>query len=210
MERFIVASKNRGKLKEIQEILRDFPFEVLSMQDVGINEDIEEYGTTFEDNALIKAREVQKKTGGIVMADDSGLEVDYLNGAPGIYTSRFAGEGASDEDINNKLLSLLEGVPFEKRKARFVCAIAVVLPDGEEFTVRGICDGYIGFKPEGKNGFGYDPLFFLPDYNMTTAQMEPKEKHKISHRGKALEMMVKELRKRLNTNLNANIEEKLI
>jgi len=210
MERFIVASKNKGKLKEIQEILRDFPFEVLSMQDVGINEDIEEYGTTFEDNALIKARGVQKKTGGIVMADDSGLEVDYLNGAPGIYSSRFAGEGASDEDRNNKLLSLLEGVPFEKRKARFVCAIAVVLPDGEEFTVRGICDGYIGFKPEGKNGFGYDPLFFLPDYNMTTAQMEPKEKHKISHRGKALEMMVKELRKRLNTNLNTNIEEKLI
>jgi len=201
MERFIVASKNKGKLKEIQEILRDFPFEVLSMQDVGINEDIEEYGTTFEDNALIKARGVQKKTGGIVMADDSGLEVDYLNGAPGIYSSRFAGEGASDEDRNNKLLSLLEGVPFEKRKARFVCAIAVVLPDGEEFTVRGICDGYIGFKPEGRNGFGYDPLFYLPEYNMTTAQMEPEEKHKVSHRGKALKLMVEELEKHLNINV---------
>jgi len=206
MERFIVASKNRGKIKEIQEILKDFPFEAFSMQDVGINTEIDECGTTFEESAMIKAREVHKETGGIVMADDSGLEVDYLNGAPGIHSSRFAGEGASDEDRNNKLLNLLQGVPFEKRKARFVCAIAVVLPDGEEFTVRGICHGYIGFKPEGKNGFGYDPLFFLPEYNMTTAQMEPKEKHKISHRGKALEMMVKELRKRLNT----NVEGKLI
>ncbi|HHW48955.1 MAG TPA: XTP/dITP diphosphatase [Clostridiaceae bacterium] len=198
MYRFIVASKNRGKLKEIQEILKDFPFEVLSMQDVGINIEIDECGVTFEENAMIKAREVHKKTGGIVMADDSGLEVDYLNGAPGIHSSRFAGEGASDEDRNNKLLNLLQGVPFEKRKARFVCAIAVILPDGKEFTVRGVCNGYIGFKPKGKNGFGYDPLFYLPEFNMTTAQMEPEEKHKISHRGKALELMVEELRKRLN------------
>lgn len=198
MKRFIVASKNKGKLKEIQDILKDFPFDVISMQEVGINKEIIENGSTFEENAMIKAREMYKIAGEAVMADDSGLEVDYLNGAPGIYSSRFAGEGASDSDKNNKLLSLLKDVPFEKRKARFVCVIAVILPDGSDFTVKGICDGYIGFEPVGENGFGYDPLFFMTEYNMTTAQMEEKLKNKISHRGKALRLMVDELKKRLN------------
>ena len=137
MKKFVVATKNQGKLKEIQEILAKLPFRVVSMVDEGITEDIEENGTTFEENALIKAREVHKMTGEIVMADDSGLEVDYLDGAPGVYSSRFAGENASDEDRNNKLLELLKDVPYEDRKARFVCAIAVVLPDGDEFTVKG-------------------------------------------------------------------------
>jgi XTP/dITP diphosphohydrolase len=130
------------------------------------------------------------------MADDSGLEVDFLNGAPGIYSARFAGEGATDSDKNTKLLNLLADVPFEKRSARFVCAIAVVLPNGEAFTVRGTCEGFIGYKPEGNNGFGYDPLFYMPEFGMTTAQMEPEYKHKISHRGRALRLMVEELRKR--------------
>ena len=197
MKKFIVATKNKGKLKEIQEILSKFPFKVLSMSDEGIEIDIEEYGTTFEENALIKAREVHNMTGEIVMADDSGLEVDYLNGAPGVYSARFAGEQASDEEKNNKLLELLKDVPYEDRKARFVCAIAVVLSNGEEFIVKGICEGYIGFKPEGKNGFGYDPLFFMPEFNITTAQMEPDKKHEISHRGKALRLMVEELKKRV-------------
>ena len=120
-----------------------------------------------------------------------------LNGAPGIYSSRFAGENASDKDRNDKLLSILEDVPFEKRKARFVCVIAVILSNGEEFTVKGIFEGYIGFEPKGNNGFGYDPLFFVPEYNMTSAQMEPSKKHEISHRGKALKSMVKEIKKRL-------------
>jgi len=195
MKKFIVATRNKGKLQEIKEILSDFPYEVISMEEVGIFKDIEEYGSTFEENALIKANEVYNITGEIVMADDSGLEVDYLNGAPGIYSSRFAGEGATDTDKNNKLLSMLEGVSFEKRAARFVCAIAVVFPGGKYFTVRGTCEGYIGLKPEGSNGFGYDPLFFMPEYGITTAQMESGEKNKISHRGKALRMMVSELKK---------------
>ncbi|MDQ2087055.1 XTP/dITP diphosphatase [Herbivorax sp. ANBcel31] len=197
MKKFIVASKNKGKLKEIQEIMAKFPFDVVSMKDEGITKDIEEYGTTFEENALIKAREVHKMTGEMVMSDDSGLEVDFLDGAPGVYSARFAGEEASDEDRNNKLLELLKDVSYENRKARFVCAIAVVLSSGDEFTVKGICEGYIGFKPEGNNGFGYDPLFFMPEFNMTTAQMKPEEKHKISHRGKALRLMAQELEKRV-------------
>lgn len=196
MRRFIVATKNKGKLAEIKEILHDFSFEVISMEEAGITKDIEENGTTFEENALIKAEEIFRVTGEMVMADDSGLEVDYLNGAPGIYSSRFAGEGATDEDKNKKLLKLLEGVPFEKRSARFVCVIAVIFPDGQRFTVKGTCDGYIGFEPIGNNGFGYDPLFFMPEYNMTTAQMEPEQKNRISHRGKALAKMVEELRLR--------------
>lgn len=198
MKKFIAATKNKGKLKEIEEILSGLPFEVISMEEAGVLDDIEEYGSTFEENALIKAREVYKATNEMVMADDSGLEVDYLDGAPGIYSSRFAGEGASDEDRNNKLLSLLEGVPFEERKARFVCVIAVILPGGEEFTVRGTCEGYIGFEPQGTNGFGYDPLFYVPEYDMTSAQMESSKKHEISHRGKALRMMVEELKERLS------------
>ncbi len=198
MKKFVVATKNKGKLKEIEEILKDMDFEVVSMEEAGVNDDIEEYGSTFEENALIKAMEVHKRTGELVMADDSGLEVDFLNGAPGIYSSRFAGEGASDEDRNNKLLELLKDVPFENRKARFVCAIAVVLPDSTYFTVRGTFEGYIAFEPVGTNGFGYDPLFFLPEYNKTAAQLEASKKHEISHRGKALKLMVGELKKRLD------------
>lgn len=193
MKNFIAATRNKGKLDEIKEILSGFPFKVISMEEAGIFEDIEETGSTFEENALIKAKEVCKLTGGIVMADDSGLEVDFLNGAPGIYSARFAGEGASDKDKNNKLLKLLEGVPMEKRTARFVCAIAVVFPDFTHFTVRGTCEGYIANKPEGSNGFGYDPLFYMKEYKMTTAQMEPGRKHAISHRGKALRLMVEKL-----------------
>ena len=195
MRKLIVATKNSGKLKEIREILGSLPYEVISMEDAGITDDIEETGSTFEENALIKAGEIHKKTGQMVMADDSGLEVDYLNGAPGIYSSRFAGEGATDEDKNNKLLELLKDVPVPNRTARFVCVIAVVFPDGTHFTVRGTCEGYIGHKPEGSNGFGYDPLFYIPRFNMTTAQMSSDKKHEISHRGKALRMMVEELKK---------------
>ncbi|WP_010251708.1 XTP/dITP diphosphatase [Acetivibrio cellulolyticus] len=197
MKKFIVATKNKGKLREIEEILSGMNLEVVSMEQVGIDEDIEEYGSTFEENALIKAREVHKITGELVMADDSGLEVDALSGAPGIYSSRFAGEGASDADRNNKLLELLKDVPFENRKARFVCAIAVILPDGNHFTVRGTFEGFIGIEPVGANGFGYDPLFFLPEYNKTAAQLEAAKKHEISHRGKALNLMLAELRERL-------------
>lgn len=197
MKRFIAATKNKGKIKEIKEILVDFPYDVISMGDAGINIDIDENGSSFEENALIKAREVSRLTGEITMADDSGLVVDYLNGAPGIYSSRFAGVGATDEDNNRKLLKLLTGVPHEKRTARFVCAVAVVFPDGRYFTVRGTCEGYIGEKPEGSNGFGYDPLFYVPEYGMTVAQMDSGLKNEISHRGKALRLMVDKLKEHI-------------
>lgn len=197
MKKLVVATQNKGKLKEIEEILRGMPYEVISMEKAGVFKEIEENGSTFEENSLIKAREVFNITGETVMADDSGLEVDFLDGAPGIYSSRFAGEGASDSDKNNKLLNMLKDVPFEKRTARFVCVIAVVFANGEYFTVKGTCEGYIAYEPEGNNGFGYDPLFYMPEYNMTTAQMESKEKNKISHRGKALKLMVEEFKKRV-------------
>ncbi|MFA6309301.1 MAG: XTP/dITP diphosphatase [Clostridia bacterium] len=201
MRKFVVASKNLGKLNEIKEILKDFRFDVISMGDVGISDDVEEIGSTFEENAVIKAEKISELTGEIVMADDSGLEVEYLNGAPGIFSSRFAGEGATDAERVEKLLSMLSGVPHEKRKARFVCAIAVVFPDGKKLTVTGECKGYINERPIGENGFGYDPIFYVPEYNITTAQMKPEEKHKISHRGNALRLMIAELEKEFGTKL---------
>lgn len=196
MRNLIVATKNKGKYQEMKEILSGMPFNVISMEDASLDIEIEETGQTFEENALIKAREVSRLTNEIVIADDSGLEIEYLDGAPGIYSSRFAGKGASDEDRNRKLLKLLEEVPFEKRKARFVCVIAVVYPEGDYFTVKGICEGYIGFEPKGNNGFGYDPLFYIPEYGKTMAEMDPEDKHKISHRGKALRLMLEEFKKR--------------
>ncbi|HHW31676.1 MAG TPA: XTP/dITP diphosphatase [Clostridiaceae bacterium] len=194
MEKFIVASKNKGKLIEIQKLLEGLPYKVISMEEAGFSGDIEETGKTFEENAFIKARAVFNVTGGMVMADDSGLEVDYLNGLPGIYSSRYAGEGASDQDRNEKLLRELRDVPFEKRTARFVCAIALILPDGKHISINGSCEGYIGFEPVGDNGFGYDPLFFIPEYNATMAQLSLHEKNKISHRGKALRLLVDKLK----------------
>lgn len=194
MKRFVVATGNKGKLKEIKEILAQFPLEVVSMAEAGINDEIEETGKTFEENALIKARYIAGITNEMVMADDSGLEVDYLNGEPGIYSQRFAGPGASDADKNNKLLGLLEGIPFEKRTARFVCAVAVVFPGGKSFTVRGTCEGYIGDAPAGDKGFGYDPIFYVPAYNKTIAEMDAEVKNSISHRGNALRKMVQELK----------------
>lgn len=203
MIKFVVASKNKGKINEIKEILKDFPFEVVSMEDVGICDDVEETGRTFEENSMIKAAEISKLSGEIVMADDSGLEVDYLDGAPGIYSSRFAGDNATDEQRTEKLLRMLEGVPFEKRHARFVCAISVVFPSGRKFTVTGYREGYIAEKQAGSNGFGYDPIFFVPEFNKTTAQMEPEQKHKISHRGNALRAMRAELKKDIYENFSA-------
>lgn len=193
MKRLIAATRNKGKVKEIKEILKNMPFDVISMEEAGIFDDIGETGATFEENALIKARAVSELSGEMAAGDDSGLEVEYLNGAPGIYTSRFAGENASDMDKINKLLGLLKGAPFEKRKARFVCAIAVAFPDGRHFTVKGTCEGYINEGPVGENGFGYDPIFFVPEYNKTTAQMENEQKNTISHRGRALAKMLQEL-----------------
>lgn len=189
--KLVIATKNNGKVKEIKSILCDLPFDVVSMQEEGIEIDVVEDGSTFAENALIKAREIRKHIDAAVIADDSGLEVEQLNGAPGIYSARFAGEHADDEENNRKLLSMMEGI--EDRKARYVCAIAVVNTDDSYFIVEGECRGVIGFHPEGKNGFGYDPLFYLSEYEATMAQLDPDIKNSISHRAKALQKMKEKL-----------------
>lgn len=189
MRRLIFATGNEHKMVEIREILGELPVEILSMKDVGIKADIVENGNTFEENALIKAKEVCKLAGEMVLADDSGLEIDYLNGEPGIYSARYMGEDTSYHIKNQNLIDRLEGVPDEKRTARFVCAIAAAFPDGRSFVVRGTIEGIIGYEERGTNGFGYDPIFYLPEYGCTTAELDPEKKNELSHRGKALRLM---------------------
>ena len=195
MRRLIFATGNEHKMVEIREILGELPVEILSMKDVGIKADIVENGNTFEENALIKAKEVCKLAGEMVLADDSGLEIDYLNGEPGIYSARYTGEDTSYRIKNQNLIDRLEGVPDEKRTARFVCAIAAAFPDGRSFVVRGTIEGIIGYEERGTNGFGYDPIFYLPERGVSTAEIPPEEKNSISHRGNALRKM-KELLER--------------
>lgn len=173
-------------MKEIRMILSDLDVEILSMKEAGISVDIEENGTTFEENALIKAKAVAVYTDAIVLADDSGLEIDYLNKEPGIYSARYMGEDTSYRIKNGNLIQRLEGVPDEKRTARFVCAVAAAFPDGTVKTVRETMEGRIGYEEKGENGFGYDPIFYLPEYGCTSAELSMEEKNKISHRGKAL------------------------
>lgn len=193
MRRLIFATGNEHKMVEIREILGELPVEILSMKDVGIKADIVENGNTFEENALIKAKEVCKLAGEMVLADDSGLEIDYLNGEPGIYSARYMGEDTSYRIKNANLIERLEGVPDEKRTARFVCAIAAAFPDGTVKTVRGTMEGRIGYEETGENGFGYDPIFYLPEYGCSSAELSMEEKNKISHRGKALRAIKEEL-----------------
>ena len=195
--KIIFATGNMGKIREVREILSDLGMEVVSMKEAGIHAEITEDGKSYEENALIKAREIAKYTNAIIMADDSGLEIDYLNGEPGIYSARYLGEDTSYSVKNKNLMDRLEGVPDEKRTARFVCAIAAVMPDGRELTTRGIIEGRIGYEEAGENGFGYDPIFYVPEFGRTTAQLSPEEKNAISHRGKALRKMKELLRKEL-------------
>lgn len=189
MNRLVFATGNQGKIREIREILGDSIPEILSMKEAGIVADIVEDGKTFEENALIKARAVSKAGGIMAMADDSGLEVDCMGGAPGIYSARFMGEDTSYDIKNNYIISRAMQVPPEERTARFVCTIACVLPDGREWVVRGTVEGVINDRQAGKNGFGYDPIFLLPDRGVTTAELPPEEKNAISHRGRALRAM---------------------
>lgn len=191
---FVVATKNQDKVLEIREILKDLPFEIITMTDAGCDDDIEEDGTTFRENALKKAIGVHNRIGGYVMADDSGLSIDALGGAPGIYSARFHGKGSSYPEKIKALWDLLSNIPPEKRTAHFVCAIAVVRPDGSSFTVQESMDGILYDKMMGNNGFGYDPVFFLPEKGVTAAQLTPEEKHALSHRGKALRAMLAQLR----------------
>ncbi len=189
MERLIFATGNADKMKEIRMILADAGYEILSMKEAGIDVDIVEDGSTFEENAIIKAKAISKIAGCVVLADDSGLEVDAMDGAPGIYSARFEGVDTPYSVKNKIIMDRLEGLPEEERTARFVCAIAAAWPDGRVITKRGTIEGRIAHKPAGDNGFGYDPIFFVPEYGKTTAELDPEEKNKISHRGKALRMI---------------------
>ena len=189
MDKLVFATGNEGKMREIREILGRPGLTILSQKEAGIVSDAEENGTTFEANALIKARAVAAQTNAPVLADDSGLEIDYLNGEPCVYSARYMGEDTPYEIKNQKLLDLLEGVPEEKRTARFVCVIAAVLPDGREFTTRGTIEGIIGYESRGEGGFGYDPIFFVPEFGCSTAELTMEQKNLVSHRGKALRAM---------------------
>lgn len=183
----IFATKNKGKMKEIIEIMAGM--DILSMEEAGIDIDVVEDGETFEENAIKKAVEIMKISGKIALADDSGLEVDYLDKAPGVYSARYMGEKTSYDIKNKKIIELLEGVPEEKRTARFVSVIAAALPSGRKICTKGTIEGIIGYEQKGENGFGYDPIFYVPEYGMTTSEMTIELKNKVSHRGKALELM---------------------
>ncbi len=199
MQRIIFATGNAGKMKEIKAILADLklqgsPVEILSMKEAGISAEIEENGSSFRENAVIKAKAVAAAaSGAVVLADDSGLEIDYLNKEPGIYSARYLGEDTSYHEKNHNLIERLSGVPDEKRTARFVCAIACVLPDGNVLTEEAAVEGRIGYEEKGENGFGYDPIFMVPSYGKSTAELTEEEKNAISHRGKALRAMKKRL-----------------
>ena len=189
MKKVIFATGNEGKMREVRLILADLGMEILSMKEAGANPDIVENGKTFGENAQIKAQAVWEQTGGIVLADDSGLVIDYLNGEPGIYSARYMGEDTSYEIKNQALIDRLAGVEGEDRSARFVCNIAAVLPDGQVVHTEETMEGLIAMEPAGDGGFGYDPILYLPEYGKTSAEISIEEKNRISHRGKALEAM---------------------
>ncbi len=183
--KIIAATRNKNKLREFGEILKDF--EIISQEEAGIDIDVEETGTTFEENSRLKAEAIFKATGIAAIADDSGLCVDALGGEPGVYSARYGGEGLDDEGRVELLLKNMKDVPDEKRTARFVCVITMVNSDGI-ITARGECEGVINHAPKGENGFGYDPVFYMKEYEKTTAEMSPDEKNAVSHRGKALKI----------------------
>ncbi len=193
LDKMLVATGNKNKLKEIREIFSDI--EVLGLSDVGIDVDVEETGTTFAENAYIKAHEISKLTDLPVLADDSGLEVEALSGRPGVYSARYAGENASDDDNVNKLLGELSHLPEKERNARFVCAVCLIFPDGKKIEAFGVsCPGIILNTKRGENGFGYDPVFYAPEYKKTFSEMTMEEKNKVSHRKAALSLLAQKLK----------------
>ena len=206
MDTIIFATGNKNKMIEIRMILADLGCKILSQKEAGIQADVVEDGQTFEENALIKAttiadiaRKMPEYKNAVVLADDSGLEIDALNKEPGIYSARYMGEDTSYDIKNQALIDRLEGVPDEKRTARFVCAIAAALPDGSTEVVRGTMEGRIGYEITGKNGFGYDPIFYLPQFGCSSAELEPEKKNELSHRGEGLRKMRKVLEKKLES-----------
>ena len=196
MEKLIFATGNMNKLREIKQILEGLDYEILSMKEAGVDIDIVEDGKTFEENALIKARAVCKASGHLALADDSGLEVDALGKEPGIYSARYMGEDTSYDIKNQNIIDRMDGIQDEYRTARFVCAMAAVFPDGTEKTFVRTMEGRIGYEIAGENGFGYDPIFYLPEYGKTSAEISPEEKNAISHRGKALRALAEYLKER--------------
>jgi XTP/dITP diphosphohydrolase len=188
--KILLATQNHGKVRELQELLADEDIEVLSLMDIPDWEDVEENGETFADNAALKARAAVLRTGMIALADDSGLEVDVLDGAPGVHSARFAGEPKDDERNNDKLLQLLESIPDDKRMARFRCALVIATPDGEEYLTEGTVEGRILRQRRGKGGFGYDPLFFVSEFARTMAELNLAQKNKISHRSQAFHKVI--------------------
>ncbi|WP_373130687.1 RdgB/HAM1 family non-canonical purine NTP pyrophosphatase [Dorea formicigenerans] len=206
MGTIIFATGNKNKMIEIRMILADLGCKILSQKEAGIQADVVEDGQTFEENALIKAttiadiaRKMPEYKNAVVLADDSGLEIDALNKEPGIYSARYMGEDTSYDIKNQALIDRLEGVPDEKRTARFVCAIAAALPDGSTEVVRGTMEGRIGYEITGENGFGYDPIFYLPQFGCSSAELEPEKKNELSHRGEGLRKMRKVLEEKLES-----------
>ena len=206
MDTIIFATGNKNKMIEIRMILADLGCKILSQKEAGIQADVVEDGQTFEENALIKAttiadiaRKMPEYKNAVVLADDSGLEIDALNKEPGIYSARYMGEDTSYDIKNQALRDRLEGVPDEKRTARFVCAIAAALPDGSTEVVRGTMEGRIGYEITGENGFGYDPIFYLPQFGCSSAELEPEKKNELSHRGEGLRKMRKVLEEKLES-----------
>ena len=197
MKKIILATNNENKVREISEMLSGGDIKVISLKEAGIKKDVEETGETFKENAAIKAREICRMINEPVLADDSGLEVDYLDGAPGIYSSRFMGEDTPYSEKNRAIIEKLEDAKEEERGAAFRCVMALVFPDGREYYTEGKMPGVIAKEPEGENGFGYDPILFLPEYEKTSAQLTPEEKNAISHRGEALRKMVEIIRREL-------------
>jgi XTP/dITP diphosphohydrolase len=189
--KIIMATSNKDKVNEIRQMLAGTDIEIMSLKEAGVSIDIDENGSSFDENAAIKANAVRDLTGQMAISDDSGLVIDYLNGAPGIYSSRFMGEDTPYSEKNAAILEKLQGVPDEQRSARFVCSMAIAYPDGHTQTVQGIMEGRIAHEIAGEGGFGYDPIFYLPEKGCTSAQLTAAEKNAISHRGKALEKLVK-------------------
>lgn len=207
MDRIIFATGNEGKMKEVRQILAELNASVVSMKEAGVNLDIVEDGDSFAENALIKARAVWAETKDVVLADDSGLVVDYLGGEPGIYSARYMGEDTPYDIKNRAVIERLKDAKEEERTARFVCAIAAVLPDGTELVTEGVMEGMIAFEPAGSGGFGYDPILYLPEYGKTSAQLDAEEKNRISHRGRALEAMKMKLLESGNEMIAVNAAE---
>ncbi|HCT65351.1 MAG TPA: non-canonical purine NTP pyrophosphatase [Lachnospiraceae bacterium] len=192
--KIIFATKNAGKVKEVKLMLEELDAEVVTMTEAGIDIDVDEDGKTFEENAIKKAKEIMQASGCITLSDDSGLEIDYLNKQPGVHSARFMGENTSYDIKNQRILEMLHGVPDEKRTARFVSVIAAAFPDGRIVTTTGTIEGMIAHEAKGGNGFGYDPIFYVPQFGINTAEMDIEQKNKISHRGKALRAMKERLK----------------